>query len=92
MPKTTRWIVEVDIDEFREERCTHAVARLRRDGVSMQGAGSAHRHPRDADLARVGDELAAARALIELASNLQADAGQTLENVGTRPWPPESPL
>lgn len=91
MPKKTRWIVDLDIEEDREDRCTLAVARLRRDGTSLEGTGTAHRHPRDLDLARVGDDLAAARALVELASLLQADAGQVLEKFGATPPPEQAP-
>jgi hypothetical protein len=81
-PESRRWVVEVDIDEFHEERLTRAVARLHREGTVLTGAGSAHRHPRDADLARVGDDLATARALVELAARLQSDAAQVLEKFG----------
>ncbi|GAA1368698.1 dsRBD fold-containing protein [Catellatospora chokoriensis] len=88
MANETRWIIELDIEEVQEERCTRAVARLRRDGTSLEGTGTAHRHPRDLDLARVGDDLAAARALVELASLLQTDAGQVLEKFGAAPPPP----
>jgi hypothetical protein len=84
MPETKRWTVDLDIDELHEERRTHAVATLHHDGGSLEGAGEAHRHPRDADLARVGDELAAARALVELADKLQADAQRTLETYERR--------
>ncbi|WP_155370834.1 dsRBD fold-containing protein [Catellatospora vulcania] len=90
MPKKTRWVIDLDIEELEEERSTHAVARLHRDGTSLEGTGTAHRHPRDLDLARVGDDLAAARALVELASLLQTDAGQVLEKFGATSPPPEA--
>ncbi|MEV0460844.1 dsRBD fold-containing protein [Catellatospora methionotrophica] len=85
MANRTRWIIELDIEEDSEERSTYAVARLRRDGAVLEATGTAHRHPRDLDLARVGDDLAAARALVELASALQTDAGQVLEKFGANP-------
>ncbi|MEU8003993.1 dsRBD fold-containing protein [Catellatospora sp. NPDC049111] len=85
MANRTRWIIDLDIEEVREERRTVAVARLQRDGTSLEGTGTAHRHPRDLDLARVGDDLAAARALVELAGLLQTDAGQVLEKFGATP-------
>ncbi|MEV4410771.1 dsRBD fold-containing protein [Catellatospora sp. NPDC049609] len=87
MPKKTRWIIDLDIEEVQEERRTHAVATLRRDGTSLEGTGTAHRHPHDLDLARVGDDLAAARALVELAGLLQTDAGQVLEKFGAARTP-----
>ncbi|QZN87461.1 DUF1876 domain-containing protein [Cellulomonas sp. C5510] len=44
------------------------------DAKRLTGTGRAHRHPHDVDVREVGEELATARALAELADRLLADA------------------
>ncbi|MBD3778848.1 MAG: DUF1876 family protein [Micrococcales bacterium] len=51
----------------------HAVLTVS-DAKRLTGTGRAHRHPHDVDVREVGEELATARALAELADRLLADA------------------
>jgi hypothetical protein len=70
------WTVEIVIDEHGDEWRTHAQARLRTDeGSDLRGDGAARRSPRDADVPEIGDELAVARALADLARQLMEAAG-----------------
>jgi hypothetical protein len=66
---TRTWHVDVLI--FEEDRHTRAEAVLRTDaGTEVRHTGSAHRNPVDRDVAEIGDELAASRALNGLAHDL----------------------
>jgi hypothetical protein len=47
-------------------------------GEQLHGHGSSHRHPRDPDVPLVGDELATARALSELAHRLVEAAADSI--------------
>jgi hypothetical protein len=69
--RTRRWTVEIDITEHEEERRTRAAARLHSDTRTMlHGEGEARRRPRDREVPEIGDELATARALADLAYKL----------------------
>jgi uncharacterized protein DUF1876 len=69
------WNIDISIDEEPETRATTAHARLIcDDGVSFMGEGGAFRYPRDPELPAVGDDLAAARALSDLARQLATTA------------------
>jgi hypothetical protein len=65
-----RWTVDIYIDEHEDEddRRTHAEARLHTgDDTHLVGVGAAKRNPADLEVPEIGDELATARALSELA-------------------------
>jgi hypothetical protein len=80
------WTVEIVIDEHEDERRTHAQARLRtRDRTDLRGDGTARRHPRDMEVPEIGDELAVARALSDLANQLLEAAAGDIEQVTRRP-------
>ena len=86
-----RWSVDIDIDEHAEERRTYALARLHADhDTLLQGTGWARRNARDAEVPEIGDELAAARALTELAGKLRAAAAEDVESIaqerGSHGW------
>ena len=84
MDTAKRWKVEIDIDE-REGR-TRARARLvNRDGDHLVGVGLARLDPRDADVPEIGDELAAARALSDLAHRLLDAAAGDVEALTHEP-------
>jgi hypothetical protein len=51
------------------------------DPTNLVGSGSAHRHPDDHDVAEIGDELAVARALSDLAHQLLRAAMTDIEAV-----------
>lgn len=77
-------IVGCDIEmEFREVGpLTEAVARLRmHDGTEILAQGRANRNPDDPSQPRVGEEIAAARALTNLAHRLISKAGGDIEEV-----------
>ena len=78
MDAVKTWTVQVDIDEH--EGRTRAVARLRTGGSdALAGTGLARLNPADRDVPRIGDELAAARALSELSHRLLDVAAQDIE-------------
>ena len=68
MSDTKVWTIEVDIEETENE--TTAVARLEIAGDHYGGWGRAKRNPADPDVPRIGEELACARALNDLAHRL----------------------
>ncbi|MFI0740774.1 dsRBD fold-containing protein [Streptomyces sp. NPDC021100] len=74
MQHVAGWHVEVEFDE--DDRHVRAAALLRlRDGTEVRARGKAARHPADPGEARVGEELAGARALVDLAEQLAAKGG-----------------
>lgn len=78
MTATKTWHVDVYIGE-RDGR-THAEARLRPgEDVTMTGSGDAKLNPTDRDVPEIGDELATARALSDLAHRLLHAAAEDIE-------------
>jgi hypothetical protein len=71
------WTIEVLIEEDDVE--TEAKALLRVGGGELAGWGRARRNSRDPDRPRVGEELATARALSELAHKLLDAAAVEIE-------------
>jgi hypothetical protein len=81
---TKRWTVEIAIDEH--ENRTRAVARLvTADRTDLTGTGTARLNPTDRNVPEIGDELAAARALSELAHRLLHAAATDIESVTAEP-------
>ncbi|GAA0453282.1 DUF1876 domain-containing protein [Streptomyces stramineus] len=77
-------IVECTVElEFREAGpLTQAAARLRmRDGTQLTAHGVTNRNPDDPGQQRVGEEVAAARALHGLTEQLLEKAGLDIEEV-----------
>ncbi|UOQ88063.1 DUF1876 domain-containing protein [Agromyces endophyticus] len=69
MDATKQWSVTVDIDE--EENTTMAEATVRTPaGREVTGVGKADRNPFDPNVPAIGEELAVARALRDLAERL----------------------
>lgn len=85
MDTTTRdevkhWTVSIEIGEH--ESRTRAVAHLHtRDTDRMVGVGLARRAPADPEVPEIGDEVAVARALADLAARLLQAATEDLERV-----------
>ncbi len=81
------WHIEM---EFREEGPrTAAAALLRlRDGTEVRAHGFSSRHPSDPEQLRVGEEIAAARALNDLASQLLTKAHNEIQDIGRLPTHP----
>ena len=73
------WPVEISLRE--DDGQTRAEARLSRDGAGMTGHGLARRHPEDREVTQIGEEVAAARALSDLAHQLLSDAAGQVEGI-----------
>ena len=83
MPAAKRWTVTIEIDEH--DGRTRAHARLRtQDSDRLVGVGLARLNPADRDVPEIGDELAAARALSDLAHHLLDMAGGDIEDAVAR--------
>ncbi|MFI1994527.1 DUF1876 domain-containing protein [Actinoplanes sp. NPDC020271] len=86
MIHTKTWTVEITIDEHEDERRTRAVAVLRTEArPQIHGEGSANRAPRDLEVPEIGDELATARALADLAYQLLDVTAADIEQITHRP-------
>ena len=80
MSMADRWSVELSIGKDDDE--THAEARLVMTGRDqLSGHGKARHNPADPDVTEIGEEIAVARALSELAHNLLNTAAAALEEV-----------
>jgi hypothetical protein len=86
MLHTRTWTVEVNITEDEEARRTHAVAILHTDAREpLRGDGAARRHSADTEVPEIGDELATARALADLAYKLLDVTAGDIEQFTHRP-------
>jgi hypothetical protein len=80
MTHTTRWTVSISL--VQEGDVTKADAVLRADETErLRGQGTARRNPRDPSVPEIGDELAAARALSDLAHRLLDAAAEDIEGI-----------
>jgi hypothetical protein len=68
MSGETGWNITVNI--AHDDAVTTATARLDERGDRFAGLGRARRNPADTDVPRIGEELATARALNDLANQL----------------------
>ncbi len=64
-----RWTIEVHITEEGDKTSAKAIM-LTKGGIRLTGVGRAHRNPVDRPVPEIGDELAVARALSDLATKL----------------------
>ena len=84
MRLTDHWSVELAISEH--DRLTVADARLSMDnGAHVFGHGIARRNPGDPDVTEIGEEIAVARALSDLARMLLSTAATGLEDLTHEP-------
>lgn len=67
MVRARTWTVEINITEYEDERRTHTDAVLRDVRPMLRGEGEVRRRPSDEEVPEIGDELATARALADLA-------------------------
>ena len=81
MPHTARWTVRLDLFEDGEGT-TKAPVVLDTGTTALTGRGTAYCHPADTDVPETGDELAAGRALQDLARQLLHTAEQDIEGMG----------
>jgi len=80
---TSTWTIQVNLDEDGDD--TMAEALLGFGQTEIRGRGFARRHPQDAAVPRIGDELAIARALSALAHQLLDTAAHDIEAKTHRP-------
>jgi hypothetical protein len=84
MAATKTWRIDIFIGERDEQ--THAEARLLpAEQVTLTGRGVARLNPVDRDVPEIGDELAVARALSDLAHQLLMAAVDDIEQVTHAP-------
>ncbi len=79
MATVDSWPVEVSLRE--EDRETRAEARLIKEGIGVVGHGVARRNPDDLEVTQIGEEIAAARALSDLAHRLLSSAAGHIEGI-----------
>ncbi len=77
------WTVAVDIDEH--DGRTRAKARLHWGDQAAVGIGVSRLDPRDRNVADIGDELAVARALADLARRMMTATVHDIEAVTNEP-------
>lgn len=81
------WHVDLAFEEDTHRTRAAALVRLS-DGTEVRAHGYASRHPSDTDQQRVGEEIAGARALNELAMRLLTKAhGEIDEASGRTSYP-----
>ncbi|MFC9810498.1 DUF1876 domain-containing protein [Streptomyces virginiae] len=83
MSHTTEWKTRVYL--FEEERTTKVRVELDTGTNRLTGHGTARCNPTDKDVPEIGDELAAARALENLAEQLRRTAYRDMAAVGAAP-------
>jgi hypothetical protein len=80
MSTAERWSVELSVHEHEGQ--TRADARLAMgDNAHLLGHGAARRHPSDPNVAEIGEKIAVARALSDVAHLLLGDAAAQLEDI-----------
>jgi hypothetical protein len=70
--------IEIEIEETREQTDARATLEIGTD--RLVGKGHAQRNPADPDVPKVGEELAMARALVELARTLNDKVDVDIES------------
>jgi Rv2632c-like len=82
----TRWTIDLSFGEDADY--TQAIATLTTPGgPELRGIGQARRNPDDRPVARIGEEVAGARALSSLAHELLSYAAGEIEKNATRDDP-----
>lgn len=80
MAHTDEWYVRLYL--YEEEGTTTARAVLNTGTSMLTGRGVARCNPHDVDVPEIGDELAAGRAVDELARQLMGEVDRGLQSVG----------
>ncbi|MFF7311660.1 dsRBD fold-containing protein [Streptomyces sp. NPDC008137] len=83
MPHTAEWKVRLHLFED-EDGTTKAHLVLETGTSALTGHGTAHCHPADANVPEIGDELAAGRAMNDLARQLLNIAERDIEGMGAQ--------
>jgi uncharacterized protein DUF1876 len=79
MTTVDSWLIEILIRE--QDRETHAEARLAKGAGGLTGQGRARRNPEDREATQIGEEIAVARALSDLAHKLLDTAAGDIEAI-----------
>jgi len=77
------WHVDISFDE--DETHTHATVRAQRGGETLTALGDAYRNPKDKSQPMIGEEIAAARGLIALGTELLQSASARIEQATQQP-------
>ncbi|MEU0304709.1 MULTISPECIES: DUF1876 domain-containing protein [Streptomyces] len=77
------WHIDLEFEEDSHRTRAAALVRLS-DGTEVRAHGYASRHPSDEDQQRVGEEIAGARALNELAMKLLTKAHDEIDEASGR--------
>ncbi|MET8804123.1 DUF1876 domain-containing protein [Streptomyces sp. NPDC004546] len=80
MSHTTQWQVRLHLFED-DDGTTKAHAVLETGGTALSAHGRARCHPADANVPEIGDELAAGRAMVDLAHQLLSAAERDMRAV-----------
>ncbi|MFJ9535978.1 DUF1876 domain-containing protein [Streptomyces sp. NPDC101225] len=80
MTHTTEWKLRLHL--FEDEGTTKARVVLDTTATSLTGHGAAYRSPADTDVPEIGDEVAAGRALRDLARQLLDIAERDIAGMG----------
>ncbi|MFJ9689093.1 DUF1876 domain-containing protein [Streptomyces bacillaris] len=80
---TVGWHIDLAFEEDAHRTRAAALVRLS-DGTELRAHGYASRHPSDEDQQRVGEEIAGARALNELAMKLLTKAHTEIDEASGR--------
>ncbi|MEW1640002.1 DUF1876 domain-containing protein [Streptomyces sp. NPDC093801] len=83
MKDAVGWHVEMEFQEDNKRTRAAAMVRLP-DGNEVRGHGYASRHPSDGNQARVGEEIAAARALNDIKEQLLSKAHNEIDDASGR--------
>ncbi|MDA0563495.1 DUF1876 domain-containing protein [Streptomonospora sp. S1-112] len=89
MHTTKRWNIDVVLSEESEGDAARTLAEVglvADDGPGLRGHGMARKHPADADVPEIGDELAVSRALADLSRQLRQVAAEDIDEHTGVPW------
>ena len=84
MSTAERWSIALSVEEHEGQTRAEARLDLGDDGHLM-GYGMARRNPSDPDVLEIGEKIAAARALSDLAHMLLGSAATQLEDITHQP-------
>jgi hypothetical protein len=84
MSHTGQWKVRLDLFED-DDGTTKAHLVLDTGTTALTGRGTAHCHPADTNVPEIGDELAAGRALVDLAHQLLETAERDVQANAPQP-------
>ncbi|MCP9945084.1 DUF1876 domain-containing protein [Streptomyces somaliensis] len=81
------WHVDMEFQEDGDRTRAAALVRLG-DGTEVRGHGQAQRHPSDPGQLRVGEEIAGARALMDIGTQLLQKAHVEIDEARGKPSRP----